>query len=102
MKMITKVLDEGLLTMSYDRKRFHILAIGKDQKEVLENGIKIINEMQSKGYELVPFECVCEVGDEIEIHNPDGSIEKHGYADVGFGIEHLPKEHKMRFYVPRH
>lgn len=85
MKMITKIIEEGCLTFNDERKRFHILAVGKDKRTVFQNGKKIINEMVIKGYKFVQFEKCCEPGDEIEIHHKNGTIEKRGFADIGFG-----------------
>jgi len=97
MKMISKQIDEGVLTINEERKRFHILAIGKNKKLLFKNGKKIINEMKKKGYNFVPFEDCCEPGDEIEIHDKNGNIEKYGFADIGFGktSEYSLKQQKI-------
>jgi len=84
MKMVSKVVDEGFLTINEDRKRFHILAIAKD-KRIIKSCKKLINKMKNKGYELVPFENCCEPGDEIEIHDKNGTVKKRGFSGIGFG-----------------
>lgn len=85
MKMISKFKDGGILTINEDRKRFHFLAIQEDARQLLKDTTKIIKKMQKQGYEFVPFENCCEPGDEMEIHHTNGTIEKRGIADIGFG-----------------
>jgi hypothetical protein len=87
-KMTTKIVSNGILTFNPARKRCHFLYIG-DKTTSIKEAHKIVKKEVKKyrkiGYSIVPFECCCEPGDELEMIDKNGKVISQGFADVGFG-----------------
>ena len=73
--------DRSILTVNEEKKRYHILLIGKDVKKMFSPGQKKMREYKRNGYQLVPSENVFDDGDEFEAYDAKGNLMESGRMD---------------------